>query len=135
MKQEKQQELEKAFNQNSPFQNQKNKLLNQYQLVEMSGMLFDVDDNNNSASAPIETTAPSQPTQTMQMPPELQEAQQAVQQAQLQLLNGNQQLQQALFELHQSQEKVKQCQSQVQQAQQQVQITQATANSIINSYR
>lgn len=133
--QERKMELEKVFQQNQAnamtIKNNQDKILSQAQLVEMSGMLFEMEPESELNTTP---QVPDQ-TQFSQMPMDLQQAQQAVQQAHQQLLNENQQLQQALYQLHQVQEQVKQCQYQVQMAQQDVQVKQATANAIVNSLK
>jgi hypothetical protein len=140
--QDKQKELEQVFQKNQDnamtIKDNQEKILSQAQLVEMAGMLFDIEDKNEIELQPTpvmpQQTQPMQ-TQTTGMPNDLQQAQQAVKQAHQRLLDENQQLQQALYQLHQVQEQVKQCQTQVQQAQQEVQVKQATANAIVNSLK
>lgn len=144
--QERQQELEQAFQQtksNSVTINEnQGKIASQSHLVEMSGLLFD---DNDTVDTTIEATTiiePPQPqtqvtysTASTQMPGDLASAQQEVLQAHQQLLNESQALQTELYQLHQAQEKVKQRQTEVQKAQAKVQSAQATANSIVNSLK
>lgn len=137
--QEKQQELEQVFQQNQPKDmsiKKPDKVMSQSDLVELSGMLFESDQQTNTPQQQPQPQIAQQipnPTQSAQIPPELLQAQQAVHQAQLTLLSEQQQLEQALYQLHQAQDRVKQCQLQVQQAQKQMQSAQATASSFVNN--
>ncbi|RXI97756.1 hypothetical protein DS745_15415 [Anaerobacillus alkaliphilus] len=147
--QEKQRELEQAFQQNqsnaNTIKNNQEKIMSQSDLVEMSGMLFETEVKTSPTIGMGAQPATFQPNQSnqqnmsnqqnqsMQMPIELQQAQQAVHSAQLTLLNETQQLEQALYQLHKAQDKVKQCQFQVQQAQKQVQMAQNTASTYLNN--